>query len=249
MGKDEMDINIYEAFKAIRKRWVMIVEIVLLCTIVTVIYSFFIAKPVYSTSTKLFIGKQLSDDSNTYDSNDVNMYQKLMETYAGFAESTDLIENAMNDAKLDLNVSYVKNCFQVTTSSEDQFLTFTYSSQKIDEGVKVLEAITNEFISESSQYIPNGNVQVVESPRYPSSPISPNKVKNIAIAIVLGLFLGLGLALFLEYLDNTVKKKEEIESLLDVPVIGIVPESDEEDEDYGENTKNRRIYFRKRGDR
>ena len=60
MGKDEMDINIYEAFKAIRKRWVMIVEIVLLCTIVTVIYSFFIAKPVYSTSTKLFIGKQSS---------------------------------------------------------------------------------------------------------------------------------------------------------------------------------------------
>ena len=249
MGKDEMDINIYEAFKALRKRWVMIVEIVLLCTIVTVVYSFFIAKPVYSTSTKLFIGKQLSDDSNTYDSNDVNMYQKLMETYAGFAESTDLIENAMSDAKLDLNVTYVKNCFQVTTSSEDQFLTFTYNSEKIDEGVKVLDAITNEFISESSQYIPNGNVQVVESPRYPSSPISPNKIKNIAIAIVLGLFLGLGLALFLEYLDNTVKKKEEIEALLEVPVIGIVPESDDEDEEEENKTRKKKKHFGKRGDK
>lgn len=237
MGKEEMDINIYEALKSIRKRWLMILEIVLVCTIVSVVYSYFIANPVYSTSTKLFIGKQ-STDTTTYDSNDVNMYQKLMETYAGFANSSDLLQSAIDDSGLKLTLNQVKDSFSVVTGSEDQFLTFTYTSNNIDEGVKMLNAITTEFKETSGKYIPNGTVETVETAKYPDSPISPNKPRNIAISIILGLFIGIGVALFIEHLDNTVKKKEEIELLLNVPVIGIVPEDDEEE--FGKEEKKRK---------
>ena len=155
------------------------------------------------------------------------MYQKLMQTYAGFATSSDLIEKALNNSGLDLNVSEVKENFTVEAGETDLFLTFHYEGKKINEGVKVLEAITDEFVEFSKQQIANGNVVIVETPKYPTEPSSPNKVRNVIISVVLGLVISIGLTFIIEYLDNTVKSKSDIEKLLGVPVLGIVPEEDE----------------------
>ena len=51
---------------------------------------------------------------------------------------------------------------------------------------------------------------------------------NVAIAFVVGLMAAVGLAFLLEYLDNTVKKEEDVETLLGLPVLGIVARMDEE---------------------
>ena len=226
MVREDNDINFFELFKSIRKRWVIILEIILVCIILSVVYSFIIAKPVYQTTTKLFIGKQASDETSSYDSNEVSMFQKLMSTYAGFAESTDLIERAIDKAKLDVTAEQVSDRMTVIAGSEDQFLTLTYRSNNIDEGVEVLKAVTDEFVKTSTEYIPNGNIEIVESPRVPTEPSSPNKARNIAVAFIFGLIVSVVVAMVLEFLDNTVKKEEDIENLLGVPVIGIVPEAD-----------------------
>ena len=60
------------------------------------------------------------------------------------------------------------------------------------------------------------------------SPIKPRPMLNVAIAFVVGLMAAVGLAFLLEYLDNTVKKEEDVESLLGLPVLGIVARMDEE---------------------
>ena len=53
-------------------------------------------------------------------------------------------------------------------------------------------------------------------------PVKPQPVLNIAIALVVGLMLGVGLAFLLEYLDNTIKSEQDIEKLLELPVLGVV---------------------------
>ena len=59
------------------------------------------------------------------------------------------------------------------------------------------------------------------------SPIKPRPMLNVAIAFVVGVMAAVGLAFLLEYLDNTVKK-EDVENLLGLPVLGIVARMDEE---------------------
>ena len=54
---EEQVISLSEVFEAIKKRWIMIVAITLSATLISGILSFFVIKPVYETSTKLFIGK------------------------------------------------------------------------------------------------------------------------------------------------------------------------------------------------
>ena len=71
--------------------------------------------------------------------------------------------------------------------------------------------------------VPNGNIKVIEEVKLPEAPISPNKKMNIAIAFLLGLMVSVGLALLLEFLDNTFKTKDQLERELDIPVLGVIP--------------------------
>jgi capsular exopolysaccharide synthesis family protein len=68
------------------------------------------------------------------------------------------------------------------------------------------------------------NIQVVDQAELPTKPYRPNKPLNLLLAAVVGLFLGIGLAFFFEYLDNTVKTTEDVEQLIRLPSYGMVPE-------------------------
>jgi capsular exopolysaccharide synthesis family protein len=68
------------------------------------------------------------------------------------------------------------------------------------------------------------NIQVVDKAEFPTNPYKPNKRLNLLLAAVVGLFLGVGLAFFFEYLDNTVKTPEDVEQLIRLPSFGMVPD-------------------------
>lgn len=68
-----------------------------------------------------------------------------------------------------------------------------------------------------------GNIHVVDHGRVESQPYRPRKLLNLTLALILGLTLGIGLAFFREYLDDTVKTPEELEQALGLPSLGVIP--------------------------
>ncbi|MCL5287199.1 MAG: polysaccharide biosynthesis tyrosine autokinase [Acidobacteria bacterium] len=69
----------------------------------------------------------------------------------------------------------------------------------------------------------SNNIHFVDRARPPLSPVRPNKALNIALSLVVGVILGGVLALFNEYLDNSVKVPEEVEQLIGLPALGVIP--------------------------
>lgn len=70
------------------------------------------------------------------------------------------------------------------------------------------------------------NIRVVEKAETPRGPVSPNRKRNYQVAVILGLLIGIGLALGFEHLDNTFKTPEELKENLPVPFLGMVPDVD-----------------------
>jgi uncharacterized protein involved in exopolysaccharide biosynthesis len=68
------------------------------------------------------------------------------------------------------------------------------------------------------------NVAVIQRATAPSKPVSPRVLLNMVLAIFLGGFGGLGLAFFLEYLDDSLEKDEDVETYLELPALGSVPD-------------------------
>lgn len=224
---EEQEIRLDEFFDALKKRWFMIVSITLAATIISAAISFFLIKPKYAASTKLFIGKEEAE-SQGYSQNDVTMYQKLMKTYTETIKTKDLVERALEDSKIDLNTNTVLANLTVTTVTDTQILEIKYQSVDPMEAKTVIEGLSDEFMKTSKKLVPNGNIQIIESVEVPDKPVSPNKKMNIAIAFVLGLMVSVGLALLLEFLDNTFKTKEQVEREFDIPVIGTIPQVKED---------------------
>src|SRR5580704_15264311 len=69
----------------------------------------------------------------------------------------------------------------------------------------------------------SSNIRIVDPAMIPSTPARPAKTRNIALAFVVGLVGGVGLALLREYLDNTVKTPDDIETLARLPSLAVVP--------------------------
>jgi len=68
-----------------------------------------------------------------------------------------------------------------------------------------------------------GNIRIIDRAEVPKNPVKPKKRLNIFLAIILGLFMGIGLAFFFEYLDNTIKIPEDIKQHLKIPYLGLTP--------------------------
>lgn len=221
----EEKLRIDDILEIIKKRWKPIVFTMLILTIVVAIMSFFVIPPKYEANTKVFIGKENSGDRN-YNDNDVQMYQKLLKTYAEVIMTNDLIENSIKEKNMDLESEKILKSLTVTPRADTQILEIKYRNKDKVLARDVVDSITDEFIKTSKELIPNGTVKIVESVKIPKKSVSPNKKVNISIAFILGIIVGTGIAFLLEYLDNTFKDKEELEEMLGLAVIGIIPNED-----------------------
>lgn len=219
---NEEIIKIEDIIKMLKRRWKMIVSITIILTISSIIMGFYIITPKYEASTKVFIGKENSNDTK-YSDNDVNMYQKLLKTYAEVIATNNLVERAINKEGLNITSEGVLKGLTVTPRNDTQILEIKYISEDKVLAKDVVASITDEFIESSTELIPNGNVKIIEKVKMPESPVSPNKKMYVAIAFLLGLMISVGLSILLEVIDNTVNTKEQLEQILGIPVIGAIP--------------------------
>ena len=91
---------------------------------------------------------------------------------------------------------------------------------------RVLEAAELRLSTETMQRsMPMSPARIWEIAEPSSAPSKPKVLLNMALAVVVGLIVGVGLAFFLEYLDTSVKTMEDVENFLQVPVLAVVPKN------------------------
>ena len=228
---NEEVIRIEDIIYALKKRWKMILSVTIVFTLIAGAVSFFVIKPKYEAKVKVFIGKEeTAGEDSAYNGNDIAMYQKLMKTYAEIIKTKDSTKLALKKIGQDdsqKNVNRILGGLTVSPSADTQIMEVKYTTINKTEILPVLNSITNVFIDKSEELITNGNVQIIEKAEAPENPVSPNKALNVIIGFMLGLMVAIGLAFLLEYLDNTVRTKDELEKLLDLPVVGTIPTIDE----------------------
>lgn len=221
----EESMRVEDILESLKKRWKLILICTLTATLLSAIVTFFLIRPQYEANTKLFIGKEESINK-TYDNNDVMMYQKLLKTYSEVIKTKDLAKLAINETNVDMQPQTLLSNLTVVPLADTQILQIKFKSEFPNDAKEIVRGVTDEFIKLSKELVPNGNIQILETVQVPQNPISPNKKMNITIAALLGLMIGVGIVLLLEFLDNTFKNKESLERDLLIPVIGVIPHVD-----------------------
>ena len=78
--------------------------------------------------------------------------------------------------------------------------------------------------------IKTGNVRIIDRAEIPENQLKPKKKLNLLLALIVGLTLGIGLAFFLEYMDNTIKTPDDVKRFLKVPYLAPIPYYEQNDE-------------------
>ncbi|MGP4079210.1 YveK family protein [Pseudalkalibacillus sp. R45] len=225
----EETISLKEIFLTLQKRLKLILLITLVATAISGLVSYFLLTPIYQSSSQILVN-QTNTEQQSFDINQVRTNVEMINTYRVIIKSPAILEQVINELDLDMSVSQLTN--SITVNSEQNSQVFSISVEHPDPftAVNIVNTIGDTFQKEIPQIMNVDNVSILSKAEVPEnpSPVNPKPLLNMAIALVVGLMAGVGLAFLLEYLDNTIKTEQDIESLLDMPVIGVVPEMNEE---------------------
>lgn len=223
--EQEITLDLREIFHIIWKRIWIILLITILSTAASGAASYFLLTPKYEAASTIIIGNSSkAAEEYGYDYNDVLMFQQLAKTYQQIAESRTVAQNAARKLGEDLTPEEVQSKITVSTGTDTQVMKITAESTVREDAQQTANAVSNAFVEEAMRIFPSGNVQVMDRAILPISQSSPRPMLNMAIAFFLGLMVSLGIVFLKEYLDNTIKTESDIQRLLDIPVIGIIPQ-------------------------
>ncbi|MGM9973535.1 MAG: YveK family protein [Clostridiaceae bacterium] len=217
-------MELREYFQIIKKRWLLVVVITLLASLISALVSYFFIKPTYKADISVIIGSTSSvGDESGQSYNDVLMYQKIVQSYTEIAKTRLVAEDVIDTLNLDMSSSQLIGMISVSVKSNTEILNIMV---KADDAA-LARSIANQYaksLKKVSMEIRNvDNVQLMDDAVMPTSPDSPRPLLNIAIAFFLGLMLSVGIIFLIEYLDSTIKSQEELERLFNVPVLGAIP--------------------------
>lgn len=225
----EEEVDIRQYWQVLRKRWIIVVALPVLAALISGLVSFFVLKPVYQASTTIIVGKKVPDSPQTagqiLDYNVLLANQQLAKTYAMIAQSRTVEQNAVADLNLSLKVEELDKMISVKPVPNTEILEIQVTNLRPELAASIANTMAREFSKAVIDIKKVDSVSIVDEAVIPEKPISPRKMLNVLLAFTAGAMAALGLAFLLEVMDDTVKSSEDIEKLLGIPVLGMIPQA------------------------
>ena len=227
--------NISEVLDGIKDKYKNIVLIVLSFLLISSIYNIFFINKEYEANVKIFIGKQkFKNITETYNNEEINLYQRLITTYSEVIKSKKLINESIKGSKMNylqdkyknINYDLLMENLTVNPIANTQIIEIKYKSLNPQQSYDLLYSITENLISYSKELYPNVNITVLEQVRVNLKPLMNKKLTIIGLGLMLGLIVGIGGIIGVMYLNNTYKNQKSLEEEIGLTVIGVIPKID-----------------------
>ncbi|WP_191557716.1 YveK family protein [Metabacillus idriensis] len=227
----EETISLKELFQTLKKRLSLIIIITAIAAATSGIISYFILTPIYQSSTQILVN-QAKSDQQAFNPGEVQTNLQLINTYNVIIKSPAILDKVIQQLNLDMNNEQLNENVAVASEQNSQVVTISVNDEDPKQAAEIANKIADVFQKEIAAIMNVDNVSILSKADLgiDPSPIKPKPVLNIAIALVVGLMAGMGLAFLLEYLDNTIKNEQDIEKHLGLPVLGAITRIDMEQE-------------------
>ena len=219
----EEKFSMRELFGVLNKRLWLIVLITIIAATFSGIISFFVLSPLYEARTQILVN-QPETEQQSYNIQTVQTNVQLINTYSDIIKSPIILDKVTEQLDLDSSAESLSNQIQVISAKDSQVAQIVVQDTRAKRAAEIANTTASVFQKQVPKLMNVDNVKVLSKATVgeSASPIKPQPLLNIAIAVVVGLMVGIGLSFLLEYLDNTLKTEQDIENILGLPVIGVV---------------------------
>lgn len=138
--------------------------------------------------------------------------REIITKYQTALQHEQLLQQALNQQK------------QAATDEAQKMVQYNILNREAQTNKQLYDSLLEKLKEAGlSAGLRSSNLRVVDPAMIPPSPSRPQKARDIALAFIVGLVGGIGLAFFREYFDNTVKTPDDVESLTHLPSLAVVP--------------------------
>ena len=216
-------IDLLELAKELRKKIVLIIVCAILGGAVMGVYSFFVATPIYQSTSKLYI---LSKTTSITSLADIQVGTSLASDYVELIKSRPVVLTVIKDMDLDMSYDAMVDNLIVENVSDTRLVKITVS----DTDPERAKLIANNFAKVAKVQISNimrtDEPTIAEAAVVKRTPVSPNKRKNILIGILIGIVLSCGYVTIRFLMDDTIKDPDDVTKYLELDNLAIVPFED-----------------------
>lgn len=219
-------ISLQELFSILRKSLWRILALTIVAALISFAVSTFLIKPTYQAGTQILVTPK-KQENNVIDASQVQSSVTLVNTYRVIIKSPAILEKVQAEVEnAPDSVNALNNMITVESEQNSQVINVSVQSTDASLASNVANSVARVFSKDIPNLMNVNNVKVLSVSGIPSIPVSPNILLNTAIAAVVGFLLGVGLAFLREVLDRRIRTEEQVQQILDLPVLGSIPDID-----------------------
>lgn len=189
--------------------------------------------PLYEATTRLFVSTSSgSSVSEIYQGN--RFSQERVISYAELLTGTTLAQRTIDKLGLDVSAGALRANVKASAKPDTVLINVTVIDQSPVRARDIANTLSDEFVTmvreletPESGASPDARVVVEQRASIPQVPVVPKTARNIGMGFILGLSLGIGLAILRDLIDNTVKDRDTLEKIVGAGIVGRIPEDKE----------------------
>ncbi|TCI58792.1 YveK family protein [Exiguobacterium sp. SH3S1] len=218
---NEETISLGELFSILKRSKWLIASLALIAALIAFLVSSYVIQPTYEASTQVLVAPK-ETQNNMIDTGQVQSSVALVNTYRVIIQSPAILEPVQENvvgAPEDIS-----NLITVNSEQNSQVINIAVQHTNPVLATDIANEISTVFSKEVKELMSGvDNVKVLSDASVPMFPVSPNILLNTAIATVLGLMIGVAIAFLKVVLDRRIKTEQDVETILELPVLGSIP--------------------------
>ena len=216
---DEVQIDLSELFKLIRKHLKSIVIFMLIGAILVGSYTAFMVDKKYSSQGTILLKAEVIDGA--IDNNQLNSNESMVANYIELLQGNNIQDKVAKN--LDISSGLVSNALQVSNTEDTQIIEISATTTDPGLSKRIVDETINVFTETVKEILDVSNIIMVDNAEINTAPVSPNIQKNMVLGAVAGIVISLGYILLTYLLDSKIKNADVAEQVLNLSVLGIVP--------------------------
>lgn len=221
-NQTQMEIDVILLLKKLWQKKFMISSLAIAFASAAMALSIFVIKPTYTSTTKIYVVNQ--KDNSTITTQDLQAGDYLVKDYREIITSKDVLATVIEQTGLDMTPEALLSKISVSVPTNTRIISISVKDLVPSEATRLANAVREVGAEKIKQITKVEEVTTLENAEEPTHPSSPNIKRNAVLGGLVGGFLATVLVLVRELLDDRVKRPEDIEETLGLPLLGIVPE-------------------------
>ena len=224
--KDKIEIDVLQMLKVLWKRKLIIALAAIITGGIAFGYSSFVVKPEYTSTTRIYVVNRNQSDKPGLTNQDLQAGSYLVKDYREIILSQDVLEKVVADQKLRMDAKTLGRKVQVTVPADTRIVSISVRDGVPEEASRIANALREVAAEKIIAVTRVSDVTTLEEARPALSPSSPNIRRNTILGVGAGAGLVFFVVLLVELLDDRVKRPEDIEEVMHLSLLGVIPNLD-----------------------